>query len=301
MSSPFDSLRNARRAFKAKSPFVRRREYAILANKYSRLIDDLGWQAPLATEAQIDVRKTLNQSLAGEVCFFVTHAGETVLKPNVVAHIERLLAECINVVLIVNTDLPSTRIEIPGALSDAVAAIYIRQNQGFDFAAWAHAYALCPPTLNWTRLYLINDSIVGPVNDLAFKEMINRLRASTADFLGLVESAFPQPHMQSFFLAFGQRAYSHSVFQRWMANVRSLGEKIHVIDVYETRLTQVLRAAGLIGEALFPAMSAGTYATDDTVLRWEALLDAGFPFIKASVIKQNQEHAKIRQLIFNKY
>lgn len=287
MTSVTDSFRNARRTLKAKSPFVRRREYAILANKYSALIDDLAWRAPLATAAQINVRKAPTLPLVGEVCFFVSHAAETKLKPHVVKHIDRLVAQGIKVVLIVNTDLPAGDIAISDSLANALSAFYVRQNAGFDFAAWAHAYALCPPTVDWTRLYLINDSIVGPLNDDHFKDMISRLRQSKADFIGLVESAFPQPHLQSFFLAFNREALSHPIFARWMCNVRSLAQKIHVIDVYETRLTQVLRDAGLRGEALFPALSGGLHATDDTVLRWEALLDAGFPYVKASVIRQH--------------
>ena len=99
-------LRQTRRALKEKLPFVRRREYEILAGKYAGLIVDLAWQAPLACEVKIDVIKAATAQLDGDICFFVTHASTTALKSNVAHHVERLLAQNIKVVLIVNTDLP---------------------------------------------------------------------------------------------------------------------------------------------------------------------------------------------------
>jgi lipopolysaccharide biosynthesis protein len=193
------------------------------------------------------------------------------------------------VVLIVNTNLPFESILIDKKFASKLGGIFIRENLGFDFAAWAHAYALCPPTARWTRLFLVNDSMLGPLNTDDFSRTIARLRASTADLIGLVQNTTPPPHLQSFFLVFTQTALKHPTFKNWMANVRSLKEKIHVIDVYETRLTQMMADAGLRTEALFAPLGGG----DDTISRWENLLDAGFPYVKASVAKQYPNHRRI--------
>ena len=39
--------------FKAALPYVRRREYAILARRHSELIDELGWRALPASQARL--------------------------------------------------------------------------------------------------------------------------------------------------------------------------------------------------------------------------------------------------------
>ena len=282
-------LRQTRRALKEKLPFVRRREYEILASKYDGLIVDLGWQAPLAREAKIDVIKAPTAPLDGDICFFVTHASATVLKPNVVHHVECLLAQNIKVVLIVNTDLPFASICVDEKLAVQLDGIFIRENLGFDFAAWAHAYTLAPPTELWTRLLLINDSMIGPLNEGDFSRTIARLRESSADIIGLLQNTTPLLHLQSFFLAFRQTALIHPKFKHWMTNVRCLKEKIHVIDVYETRLTQMMTNAGLRAEVLFASLGEG----DDTIARWENLIDVGFPYVKASVAKAFPDHPKL--------
>ena len=282
-------LRQTRRALKEKLPFVRRREYDILAGKYAGLIADLGWHAPLATTAKIAVRKAVGGDLSGDICFFVTHASTAAIKANVVHHVEQLLAQNILVVLIVNTDLPFESVLIDEKFAAKLSGIFIRENLGFDFAAWAHAYALCPPTARWTRLYLVNDSMLGPLKSDDFSRTIARLRASSADVIGLVQNTTPLLHLQSFFLAFTQTALMHPIFKNWMTNVRSLKEKIHVIDVYETRLTQMLADVGLRTEAMFDSLGGG----DDTIARWENLIDAGFPYVKASVAKAFPDHPKL--------
>jgi hypothetical protein len=282
-------LRQTRRALKEKLPFVRRREYDILARKYAGLITDLGWHAPLATTAKIAVRKAVGGELSGDICFFVTHASTAALKANVVHHVEQLLMQNILVVLIVNTDLPFESVLIDEKFAAKLSGIFIRENLGFDFAAWAHAHALCPPTPQWTRLFLVNDSMIGPLNTDDFSRTIARLRASSADVIGLVQNTTPLLHLQSFFLAFTQTALMHPIFKNWMTNVRCLKEKIHVIDVYETRLTQMMADAGLRTEAMFASLGGG----DATIARWENLLDAGFPYVKASVAKAFPDHPKL--------
>lgn len=282
-------LRQTRRALKEKLPFVRRREYDILAGKYARLIADLGWHAPLATAAKIAVRKAVGGDLSGDICFFVTHADTAALKVNVIHHVEQLLAQNILVVLIVNTDLPFESVLIDEKFAAKLSGIFIRENLGFDFAAWAHAYALCPPTAQWTRLFLVNDSMIGPLNTDDFSRTIARLRAASADMIGLVQNTTPLLHLQSFFLAFTQTALMHPMFKNWMTNVRCLKEKIHVIDVYETRLTQMMADVGLRTEALFNSSGGG----DDTIAGWENLIDAGFPYVKVSVTKQFPNHPRL--------
>jgi hypothetical protein len=63
---------------------------------------------------------------------------------------------------------------------------------------------------------------------------------------------------------------------------------------YEVTLTGRLTGAGLTSEALFPPQGNDPNAADDTVQRWEALLEAGFPFVKGSVLRSPRQGRRAR-------
>ncbi|OYX35279.1 MAG: hypothetical protein B7Y99_03960 [Caulobacterales bacterium 32-69-10] len=86
--------------------------------------------------ARIETVKAL-QPLAGEVvALFVAHAPEGRLKPNVAPYLAALDAAGVRVVLVVATDRPFS---VEAAVEGRLAGLLVRDNQGYDFAAWAHA------------------------------------------------------------------------------------------------------------------------------------------------------------------
>ncbi len=288
-----DWWRTWRRGLKARMPYVRKREHRVLQRKYAELIAALDGVATPAAQARLHTAKPLARGLSGEVCFFVSHAPEPELKPHVKEHLAQLLAAGISVLLVINTDLDPHRIRIDPALQSVLSGVLIRENTGFDFGAWAHVYALCREngidTAGWTRLFLVNDSIVGPLDAANFSRMIERVRHSSAAVVGLTESLAPLRHLQSYFLVFNAAALRSAFVQRLWLRVLNLPTKQQVIDVYETRLTALLTEHGLPCEALFPALSGDPLSSDDTSLRWAGLLRAGFPYIKARVLAQLPE------------
>jgi|APDOM4702015159_1054818.scaffolds.fasta_scaffold08426_3 lipopolysaccharide biosynthesis protein len=284
MSNTSSSWQVWRRTFKAALPYVRRREHRLLQSRLDSVVHSLAWSAPSATQAQLHALKPLAGGLAGELCFFVSFAANPVLKPHVHAHIEHLVRCGIQVVLVVNGDIPPEHMRIDARLLELVSAAFLRQNVGFDFAAWAHLYAVCGSTGPWQRLYLVNDSIVGPLDRADFDVMIERIRCSSADVVGLTEHIVPQPHLQSYFLAFNERSLRNPVVDRMFARMLSLPTKEQVIDAYETRLTLAMTCSGLRCEALFPSMASSPHDADDTSFRWAELIDSGFPYIKGRVL-----------------
>jgi len=296
-----DSFRLWRRSLKARMPYVRRREYQALERKYDSAVDSLGWTAPPAAEANLHTLKPIGQALTGEVCFFVSFASGPRLKPHVRIHIEHLLSVGVSVVLVLNTDLTPEQFALDAELSQRLSGAFLRENVGFDFAAWAHAYTLFDGVTDCTRLFLINDSIVGPLNAADFEHLIKRIRASPADVLGLTESATPLSHLQSFFLVFNAVALRNPVVHDAFRRMLSLPTKAQVIDVYETRLTQVLTRQGLHCEALFARQSDDPYTADDTIFRWEHLIRSGFPYIKTSVLARFPDSADLKALVTAKF
>ena len=290
-----DSFRSWRRNLKAAMPYVRRREHRILQRKYNELIEGMGWNAPPANSARLHTVKALQGPIGGEVCFFVTFAARPQLKHHVRAHVDQLLRAGIQVVLVVNTEMALDQFQVDPELLPRLTGAYVRQNAGFDFAAWAHLYSISGDTTAWTRLYLVNDSIVGPLDADHFVRLIERIRASTADVLGLTFSKSPVPHVQSFFLVFNRSALQSPAVQDVFKRIVSLPTKDQVIDVYETRLTQVLTRQGLRCESLFAPLTDNPYAANDTYFRWDQLVMSGFPYVKASVLKDFTGSALVRR------
>jgi O-antigen biosynthesis protein len=277
------TLREWRRTAKSRLPFVRRRVYRKLERARDELAQAVLAGLPPATAAALHIAKDLATPLRGEVCLFVSYAASDTLKPHVPEHLKQLMDAGIDVVLVINTDLPPTAMKLPTELLTRLSACVVRQNLGLDFAAWAHARAAFADRLAPQRLMLVNDSIVGPLDAMAFKSLLERLRGTDADVIGMTENFDPRYHLQSFFLVFNAPALPAvgAVFDRLV----NLPTKDMVIDVYETRLTLHLAAQGLRCVALFPTPARSIHAPpNDTDLRWSALLAAGFPFVKASVL-----------------
>jgi lipopolysaccharide biosynthesis protein len=283
MLSLLADWRRVRRQLKDRMPYVRRRVFHALRRRYDSLSDAVHAHVIGAGEVRLQPRKPLPDGLQGEVCLFVTHAARRELKGHVLHHIEHLLRSGVQVALIVNTDLPLDEIAIDPRLAERLAGVYVRQNSGFDFGAWFHVLRHCDRT-RWERLYLVNDSIVGPVDAAHFDEMIRRIRSSPADMLGLCESRQHMPHLQSFFLVFGAPVLASPLFARLVQGVIDFPHKEQVIVFYELRQTRSLREAGFRCDALY-AVQAPSGVVADVHGCWDSLLEGGFPYVKTRVIQ----------------
>lgn len=289
-------LREWRRRAKSSLPYVRRRVFRRLEQRHDELAAVFLGGMPPATSAAVHRIKDLANPLAGEVCLFVTHAPSATLKPQVVEHLAQLFEGGVQVLLVINTDLPADAFDIDASLLARLSACVLRENLGLDFAAWAHLRALYAERLQPTRLWLVNDSIVGPLDATAYQRLLQRVRASQADMVGITENFDPRYHLQSFYLVFNEAALAplYAVFDQLV----NLPTKDLVIDVYETRLTQHLLDSGLRCEALFPTPARSVHAPpNDTDLRWAALIAAGFPFVKASVLTRLREDPAMLQAV----
>jgi lipopolysaccharide biosynthesis protein len=208
----------------------------------------------------------------------------------------------VEVLLVVNTDLAPAAIEIPATIGPRLYGCMIRQNIGFDFAAWAHGYALIDPGAVRRRLYLINDSIVGPIDDEAYRLLLKRIRGSSADFLGLTCNPDSHEHLQSFFLVFNERLLHSKCFDGFMRNVVNMPSKQTVVDTYEIWLTPFFVRQGFNGEAMFPNLSRDPAPRrDETLYNWRQLVAAGFPFVKAKVLTESPDAEEARWLLPQRY
>jgi rhamnan synthesis protein F len=231
------------------------------------------------TVTDADIRCLKEPSFQNEMALFVTHSPDGHLKPHVYHYLESLRCRGIAVVLIVAADAPFLAAD--SKLMTATDGIYIRRNQGYDFAAWAHVLRLQPEFFSVNILYLVNDSIFGPTNDELFDHLLGRLRSSPADLVGLTENYEQGWHIQSYFLALRSRVLSSAVFQQFIRDIVSYRHKEDVINEYEVRLASTLTAAGFECEAIFQAI----VFKHQTTHHWKHLFQSGFPFIKMAVMR----------------
>jgi lipopolysaccharide biosynthesis protein len=294
-------------------PFIRRsRHERALAriDKYLQLervaheaLGYLFFSAPaLASSARFDVRLPLLDVSVDELCLFVTHAPKPQLKPHVIDHIEALLDSNVAVILIANTDLDANALEIPAALARRLSGCIVRHNVGYDFAAWSHAYSLIDPLRVRRRLFLINDSIIGPIDRVAYGDLLRRVRESGADLIGLTCNPDPHEHLQSFYLVFNERVLRSPIFDSFMRRVVNMPRKESVVTCYELWLTPYLIDCGFTAEALFPNISTyGPTTRNDTLSHWKELIAAGFPFIKSAVLMSSNDADEARKVLPERY
>jgi GT2 family glycosyltransferase/glycosyltransferase involved in cell wall biosynthesis len=230
-----------------------------------------------------DVRHVIVKEMAfdgaGEAAVVVTHAPAGRLKPHVLPYMESLRANGVSVLLVAVVDRP---LELRPAEIDAATGIIVRDNAGYDFGAWAHALRIEPALFGASLLILTNDSIVPSANSSAFRTMMDRLRESTADVVGLTSSHEYGWHISSYFMAMKPKALGSWAFQHFIRDIRNINDKEEVIRTYEVPFAARMQASGLMVEALY----TGTFSANPTLFSWRELISQGFPFVKLLLLRR---------------
>lgn len=283
-------------------PFVKKKEYIKLMDLYSQSMKFILNKPSMATDAQmVVIHESLDTeqifSATEEICLFVSFAPDNTIKPHVIHHLRALYHNKIAIILIINTDKKAEDFILNDEVLALCSRVCIRQNKGFDFAAWAHAALRFEVSAHARRIYLINDSIVGPISMPPFEVLLNNIRKSDADVISLTENWSPCWHLQSFFLVFQNAILSKGAFDTIMQAIQNLPTKDLVIDCYETHLSTSLKKAGYRCEAIFCALNKTPYRSDDVHRNWENIVDRGFPYIKASIVKKYLESSGDQRII----
>lgn len=245
-----------------------------------------GTYAPV-TDAEISCVK---QPVFGdEVALLVTHSASGRLRPHLPHYLAALTRHGIAVILIIAADAPFADFDLD--ILRRIGGVFVRQNKGYDFAAWAHVLRLHPELFDAKILYLLNDSVFGPTNDAAFGQMLTRLRGSPADLVGLTENFHVQRHFQSYFMALKAGALASAALHGFVRSIVSFEAKEDVIEHFEIQLMPTLALAGLKCEVLFPGPDGERARWCPTTFHWKYLLEAGFPFLKVNILRDDEPDA----------
>ena len=233
-----------------------------------------------------EVVKPLTLPVESEIALFVTHSRTGKIKPHVLPYLRALKAQGLGIFLVATVDRP---VDLPADLIELADAVMVRRNAGYDFGAWSHALKLYPRLYGATTLYLLNDSVLPATGDGRIGAIIDRVRRSPADLIGLTESHEWRWHVQSYFLAIKPRLLSSRSFHGFMDDLRLLTRKDHVIRAYEIRLGEMAEQTGHDVEILFPSATA----INPTLFGWRQLIADGLPLVKLLLLRGEFEAADI--------
>ena len=239
---------------------------------------------PVAWSVQSEIVKPLSLPVDSEIALFVTHSRTGKIKPHVLPYMRALKAQGLGVFLIATVDRP---VDLPADLLDLADAVMVRRNAGYDFGAWSHALKHYPRLYGAATLYLVNDSVLPAADDGRLGTIIDRVRRSRADLIGLTESHEWRWHVQSYFLAIKPRLLSSRCFHGFMDDLRLLTRKDHVIRAYEIRLGEMAEQSGLDVEILFPSATA----INPMLFGWRRLIADGMPLVKLLLLRGEFETA----------
>ena len=169
------------------------------------------------------------------------------------------------------------------ALKKVCDGLIVRCNEGYDYGSWMTGIRYCRQLIEQRQqLVLCNDSFWGPVRPL--KGLINRLHQCTADVIGLTDNLMYEPHLQSPFLMFNEKAISCPEFWTFWENIQCWTNKRSIVKNYEVGLPVLLEKEGMELESIYSNNANGnTYHAE-----WKSLIEnQNFPFIKRSLLRDN--------------
>ncbi len=215
-----------------------------------------------------------------EICVLVTLAPSGRLAAHNLHHARAWAAAGFRVIVVLIGD--DIAAEPDRDELDFAAGVLMRANRGHDFGAWAAVLARLPALGRAGLLALANDSVFGPL--AGFGALLDRVRGSGADHVGVTLSHEISSHFQSYLQFFKPGALNHPAFRQFWHDVA--GEtRAEVIQRCELPLLAHLVGAGLAAEAMFPLPV--TITVNPTLRLWRELLDAGFPYLKIQLLRDN--------------
>jgi hypothetical protein len=259
-------------------------------------------------------------ALGPRVALFVHFDRGGVVRRHVLNYLEALRDAGLSVAFVTNSG--RLQDDSMAAVQAICACVLVRRNIGYDFGAMREALQRLGLPRPETEFVLIaNDSVYGPLRPL--QETLARVDFDRADLWGATESWQRRYHLQSFFLVAGRAAMTSKAWRDFWNSVRPVSSKYWVVSRYEVGLTQKLLAAGVRCAALWPYQdlvrridtsvltndsdapldpfadarrihvsrtshaAAARRPLNPTAELWRELLQAGFPFIKRELLRDN--------------
>jgi lipopolysaccharide biosynthesis protein len=181
-----------------------------------------------------------------------------------------------DVVLATDCDLQPGEAE---RLAPLALSCQVSRHGEYDFGSYKRAYLQADLT-GYDVLYLVNDSVVGPLFPL--EPYLLRMEALGTDAFGLVlHPSRHGRHLQSWFIGLRPAVFRAPWFREFLAGVTAAGSKEEVCDRYENGLARELDAHSIPYAGLWELRGKSVYNAVGRLSR------EGFPFLKKSAFTRH--------------
>ena len=162
-------------------------------------------------------------------------------------------------------------------------SIVIKKNVGYDFGAWKTGLDYLGTDIsNYEQLILCNDSVYGPLYDL--ETIVEKMKSY--DLWSMTDNHEIDYHLQSYFMVYTQKAFSHKIFQEFWKDLKIYHNKQMLIENNEIGFSQAMMNSRLSYSSYYSAKDKNyvnvlQYYWDDLITSHQ------FPFIKKELLKRN--------------
>ncbi|MBI1172349.1 glycosyltransferase [bacterium] len=231
--------------------------------------------------------------IGAEVCLFVIHAPLGTVCDYTAEYVRALKSNNIAVLICMTTD--TMNMPVDAAVLSMADGLVVRQNGGFDFAAWRDMLHLFPEAWRSERLYFVNDSLIGPFAPL--DEMIADIRETNAGFFALSECTVGGYHAQSFFFGWNRLNLSSAPLREFWERVEVERDKTQVIIKYEHTIAPMSATLPDPTVQIVYGMQrvlggdpSEISNVNPTHHGWRRLLKNGFHFVKTDLLRDLVHH-----------
>jgi lipopolysaccharide biosynthesis protein len=181
-----------------------------------------------------------------------------------------------DIVLATDCDLQTGEAE---KVAPLVVSFQAARHGEYDFGSYKRAFLQADLT-GYDFVYLVNDSVVGPLYPL--EPYLQRMEALETDAFGLVlNHSRHGRHLQSWFIGLKPSVFRSLWFREFLTGVEALGRKEDVCLRYENGLARLLEAHSVSYAGLWELRGKAIYNAVGRLSRQR------FPFLKKSAFTRH--------------
>lgn len=188
-------------------------------------------------------------------------------------HLVKSLFEHGDVIFVMDSDTDET--ELHKLLPYTIYANACRHGE-YDFGSYKRAYLYARDNgilSNYEYLYMVNDSVYGPLRDIG--PILSKMESFDTAAFGLVRKEHRHfPHIQSWFIGCGPDVFLSDWFDEFIMSVRQEKDKGSITLLYETGFSRLLTTHNIAYRTIWAARYRGIYN------RVKHFYMHGLPFVK---------------------
>ncbi len=178
-----------------------------------------------------------------------------------------------DIILAMDNDVPEPELN---KVSSYTLHIIALRHKEYDFGSYKRAYAYASEKEllnNYDFVYMINDSVYGPLFDIG--KTFQNIESFNTDAFGLVCNPHKRhPHIQSWFIGMKPSVFAAQWFKDFIESVTKQKDKGSVTCLYEQGFTKLLEKHNKTWKCQYSVSGRGIYN------KIKKLYNIGIPFIK---------------------